>query len=84
LFLSPYPFSPLCELIEGFGQEGAVRYPDLTETCGPPKFSDLPVGLRGWDGTYSLFLLRAEPVLPLGQEKAEVFDSVLANLGLFS
>jgi hypothetical protein len=42
-----------------------------------------PVSLKGRDGTYSLFPLRADPVLPLGQVKAEVFDSVLTNLGLF-
>jgi hypothetical protein len=43
----------------------------------------LPAGLGGWDGTDSLFPLKAKPVLPLGQVKAKVFDSVLANLGLF-
>jgi hypothetical protein len=43
----------------------------------------LPAGLRGWDGTYSLFPLRAKPVLSLGQMKAKEFNSVLANLGLF-
>jgi hypothetical protein len=75
--------SPLCGFIEGFGQEGVVRDPDPTETCGSPKFSDLLAGLRGQDGTYSLFPLRAELVLPLGQMKAEAFDSILANLGHF-
>jgi hypothetical protein len=77
------PFSPLCGLIEGFGQEGVVRDPDSTETCGSQKISDLPMGVRGCDGTYSLFPLWAEPALSLGQVKAKVFDSVLANLGLF-
>jgi hypothetical protein len=50
----------------------------LAELCSSQKLSNLLVGLRGWDGTYSLFPLRAKPVLPLGQVKAEVFDSVLA------
>jgi hypothetical protein len=70
-------------LIEGFGQEGVVRDPDLAETCGSQKLPDLPVSLRGWDGTDSLFPLGAEPALSLQQVKAEVFDGVLANLGLF-
>jgi hypothetical protein len=39
------------------------------------------MGLKCWDGTDSLFLLRAE--LALGQVKAKVFDSVLSNLSLF-
>jgi hypothetical protein len=72
----------LC-FIEEFGQEGVVRDPDSAETCSSPKLSDLLVGLRGWDRTDSLSPLRAEPALPLGQVKAEVFNSVLANLGLF-
>jgi hypothetical protein len=41
------------------------------------------VDLCGWHRTDSLFPLRAEPLLPLGQVKDEVFNSVLANLGLF-
>jgi hypothetical protein len=41
------------------------------------------VGLRGWDGTYSLFPLRAEPALSLGQVKVKIFDSVLANIKHF-
>jgi hypothetical protein len=35
------------------------------------------------DGKDSQFPLRAKPALPLRWMKAEVFDSVLANLGLF-
>jgi hypothetical protein len=57
--------------------------PDSVETCSSQNLSNLLAGLRGWDGTDSLFPLRAESALPLGQVKAEVFDSVLANLGLF-
>jgi hypothetical protein len=86
LFASPYQrllFSSLCGFIEGLGQEGVVRYPDSTETYGSQKFSDLSAGLRGWDGINSLFPFRIEPALSLGQVKAKVFDSVLANLGLF-
>jgi hypothetical protein len=68
-FLVPYPILrvpvlPLSGFIEGFGQEGVVRDPDLAETCSSQKLSDLPEGLGGWDGTDSLFPLRAEPVLP--------------------
>jgi hypothetical protein len=59
-----------------------VRNPDSTETCSSQKLSDLLAGLRGWNGTDSLFPLRDKPVFPLGQVKAEVFDSVLANLDL--
>jgi hypothetical protein len=87
LLPSPYKrllFSPLCGFIQHFDLEGVVRDPDSAETCSSPKLSDLLVGLRGWDRTDSLSPLRAEPALPLGQVKAEVFDSVLANLGLFS
>jgi hypothetical protein len=83
LFPSAYqrlPFYPLCGLTEGFSQAGVVRHPDLTEICRSQKFSDLPVGLRGWDEAYSLFPLRAETALPLRQVKAKVFDNVLANL----
>jgi hypothetical protein len=43
----------------------------------------LPAGLRGSDGTESLLPLRDKPALPVGQVKAEVFGSVLSNLGLF-
>jgi hypothetical protein len=74
---------PLCGFIEGFGQEGVVRNPDLAETCDSPKLSDLLAGLGGQYGTDSLFPLGAEPVLTVGEEKAKVFDRVLANLGLF-
>jgi hypothetical protein len=69
--------------MQWFGHEGVVRDPDLAETCSVPKLSNLPVGLRGWNGTYSLFPLRVEPALPSGQVKAKIFDSVLSNLGLF-
>jgi hypothetical protein len=65
------------------GHEGVVRDLDSAESCISQKLSNLPEGLRGWNETYSLFPLRAKPVLPLGQMKANVFDSVLANLGLF-
>jgi hypothetical protein len=61
LFLSPFqrlPFSLLCGLIEGFGHEGVVRDPGSTETYGSQKFSDLLVGLRGWNGIYGLFPIR--------------------------
>jgi hypothetical protein len=58
--------SPLYGFIKGFGQEGVVRDPDSSETCGSLKLSDLLVGLRDWDGTDSLFPLRAKPALPLG------------------
>jgi hypothetical protein len=77
------PIHPLCGFIEEFGQEGVVRDPDLVENYGSPKLSDLPVGFGGRNGTDFLFPLRAKPVLSLQQLKAEVFDSVLANLGLF-
>jgi hypothetical protein len=55
----------------------------LAETCSSPKLSNLPEGVRDWDGTDSLFLIRAEPAFPLGQVKAELFYSLLAILGLF-
>jgi hypothetical protein len=77
------PLSPFCSFIEWFGPEGVVRDPDSAETCSSQKLSNLPAGFRGWNGTYSLFLLRAEPALFMAQVKAEVFDSVSANLGLF-
>jgi hypothetical protein len=41
------------------------------------------VGLRDWDGTYSLFPLRAEPALSLEQMKIEIFDSVLVIWSFF-
>jgi hypothetical protein len=77
------PFFPLCGFIEGFGQEGVVRDPDSAETSHSPKLSELPASLKGWDETGSLFPVMGKPVLPLGQVKAEVFDGLLANLGLF-
>jgi hypothetical protein len=55
----------------------------LAEVCSSQKLSNLPAGIRGWDGTDSLFSFRAKPALPLRQVKTEVFDSVLANMGLF-
>jgi hypothetical protein len=66
-----------------FGQEGVVRYPNSTETCGSQKFSDLSAGLRVWDGNDSMFPFRDKPALSLRWVKTEVFDNVLANLGLF-
>jgi hypothetical protein len=50
------PFFPLCGFIEGFGQEGVVRDPDLAKTCGSQKLSDLLAGLGGWDGQTASFL----------------------------
>jgi hypothetical protein len=41
------------------------------------------VGLSGWNVIYSLLPFRTKLALPLGQVEAEVFDIVLANLGLF-
>jgi hypothetical protein len=67
LLPSPYKrllFSPLCGFIQHFDLEGVVRDPDSAEVCSSQKLSNLLVGLTGWDGTYSLFPLRAEPVLP--------------------
>jgi hypothetical protein len=73
----------LCGCIEGFGQEGVVRGPDLAGTCSSPKLPDLWVGLGACNGADSLFPLGAKLVLPLTQVKVKIFDSVLANLSLF-
>jgi hypothetical protein len=51
--------------------------------CNSQKLPDLQVGLGGRNGTDSLVPLGAKPVLSQQQVKAELFTSVLANLGLF-